>query len=422
MNKYFQIISKFIYSINEKGFFHLLSANVLIQIIGFGSQFIVAWLLTPQQLGQIKIMQTFLSIALLFATFGFTTSVLKLCSENRIQGEKLFIYKKAIKYVSFSLLITWPTLFVITKLGFISSDKEIIRLFPYFSLALIPMVFTEIYSNYLQAIKQIKLFSKIQSITKTISVVTIIILTYLLGFNGYVLAFLLSFVFTFFIIKNRISFLNKHVCIVEIEQPLQTHWKYSAVSFLTLLVYQIVLYSDVFLMNYFISDRVVIGYYSFALTMTMINYIFTTTVQQIVIPHLSAKATNKNEIKVVTKKFERVNNIASIFIVIFLVIVVPILVKLIFGSKFEQSIPFYIVLVFAWFFQNTVTFKGYTLLGTGKIKYNLIISIINLFFGFSISYLLMNRYGIMGLAYGKLISNFISIFIVSILYKIGMKE
>ena len=73
-------------SVNKKGFFHLLFANFFIQFVGFGSQFVVAWFLTPEELGQIKIMQTYLSVVLLFTTLGFTTSTLKLCSENRSKG------------------------------------------------------------------------------------------------------------------------------------------------------------------------------------------------------------------------------------------------------------------------------------------------------------------------------------------------
>ena len=422
MNKYFQGISKFVHTINDKGFFHLFSANVLIQIVGFGSQFIVAWLLTPEQLGQIKIMQTYLSIALLFTTFGFTTSVLKLCSENRQKGEKLFIYKKALKYVGFALLITWPLLLVVTELGLVSKDKEIIRMFPYFSLALIPWTFTGIFINYLQAIKQVISLSKIQSITKIISVGGIIILTYIFGFNGYICAVIISYIVTYVFLKRKINELNQSISEVEIDKPLKTHWQYSSIAFLTLLVGQVALFADVFLMNYFIKDRVAICYYSFALTLTMINYIFTTTVQQIVVPLLSEKSSGSNEIKEVTKKYEKINIVASIIVSILLIIVVPIFIKLLFGTKYEQSIPFFIILVVAWFFQNTVTFKGYALLGSGRIGYNFIVSAINLCIGFTVSYFLMNIYGIIGLAYGKLITNFVSIFIVSIFYRIGMKS
>lgn len=422
MNKYQISILKFTSSIREKGFFHLFSANILIQIVGFGSQFIVAWLLTPEQLGEIKIMQTYLSIALLFTTFGFTTSVLKLCSENRLDGEKLFIYKKAIKYVGLTLLITWPLLLFISESGFVSKDKEIIRLFPYFSLSLIPLTYTGIFANYLQAIKEIILLSKIQSLTKIVSVGAIIILTYFFRFNGYILASIISFFITYIFLKYSIDKVNKPFSLILIEKPFKTHWNYSSISFLTLVVGQVATFADIFLMNYFIMDRVLIGYYSFALTLTMINYIFTNTVQQIVVPHLSEKSSNKNELNKILKKYENINLVVSIIISVVLSIIVPFSINLLFGLKYIQSIPFFFVLLIAWLFQNSVTFKGYALLGTGKISFNLIISSINLFVGFSVSYLFMTKYGIMGLAYGKLLTNFISIFTVGIFFKIGMRS
>jgi O-antigen/teichoic acid export membrane protein len=407
--------------IAKKGFFHLLSANILIQVFGFGSQLLVAWLLSPEQLGQIKIMQTYLGIALLISTFGFNTSTLKLCSEERPEGEIIFLYKRALKYVFFTLVITWPILLMFTHLGIISTDASIKKYFPFFSLLLIPWTFNGIFSNYLQARKEIKLLSRIQTGTKLISLVLLIGFTILFSFKGYLISMVLGYSITFLFFRRSISSLHGLIEIKKIGNPFKIHWRYANISFLTNLLGQLGLQIDIFLMNYFITDRIEIGFYSFGLTMALVTRIFSSAVMQIVMPFMSEKSIEKNSLKNAYNKYNRINAISSLLIAGICFILIPILVELIFGDKYLSSIPFFRVFMIAWFFQSIYTIKGYTLFGIGKINYNLYSSIILLILGIIISFSLMQEFGILGLAYGKVAVNIVAIAVVSILFKRGMK-
>lgn len=420
MKKYHIKFNTLLLSVKDKGFFHLFSANFFINFVGFGSQFMVAWLLTPIQLGEIKIMQTYIAIAALFTTFGFNTSTLKLCSENRQDGEKVFLFNKALKYVAVCLCVIFPLLILLIKFGFISNDLEIIKYFPYFSLSLIPLTFSGIFSNYLQSIKQFRLFSQIQMITKIISVIAVVLLTYFLGFNGYIIALILGYVLTVLYLIKSTNQINNVILVVPVVKPLSTHLKYANISFITNLVTQVGMFSDVFLMNYFITDKTAVGYYSFALTILVVANIFTTTVQQISVPHLSEKASNKIEFEKIAKKYGNINVLVSLVVAFGLVLFIPFAIKLVFGGKYDQSVPFFLILTGAWLFQNIASFEGYTLWGAGKISYNLFTYVIILFLGFIISYFLMVKFGIVGLAYGKLVTSFISIFIVKIIFKKAM--
>jgi len=78
------------------GFFHFLSANLRIGFLRFGSQLFVAKLLTPIELGQVTVLQSFSAMAILVSGFGFNTAILKLCSENRLASEKSAIFRKNI--------------------------------------------------------------------------------------------------------------------------------------------------------------------------------------------------------------------------------------------------------------------------------------------------------------------------------------
>ena len=83
LNSYKEKFLVLIKDINKKGFFHLLSAKFLLRFFGFGSQLLVIKFLSATEMGQIKTMQSFISVATLLAGFGFNTAVLKICSEKR---------------------------------------------------------------------------------------------------------------------------------------------------------------------------------------------------------------------------------------------------------------------------------------------------------------------------------------------------
>src|SRR5450759_59028 len=89
-------------NIRQKGFFHLLSANLLIQVVSFASQLFVAGILSPDDIGRIKIIQTYLSIFSIVAGMGFNSSTLKLCSENRTTEERNSLFESALFFTIFS--------------------------------------------------------------------------------------------------------------------------------------------------------------------------------------------------------------------------------------------------------------------------------------------------------------------------------
>ena len=67
-------IKKILSDSHQKGFFHLFSANVMIQLFAFASQMLVAWFLLPDDIGRIKIIQTYLTIFLIAGSLGFNIS------------------------------------------------------------------------------------------------------------------------------------------------------------------------------------------------------------------------------------------------------------------------------------------------------------------------------------------------------------
>ena len=153
---------------SSRGFFHLLSANVLIQIVAFASQLFVAGILSPDDVGRIKVIMTFLSVFSVVGSMGFNGSTLKLCSENRTQAEVRQIFSAGVLFTLISTIAFYLLAILLNSFGLFSSDKMIKWLIP---MGLFPLITNSVFMvlvAYFQAIKEIKIMSRITIVNKLI--------------------------------------------------------------------------------------------------------------------------------------------------------------------------------------------------------------------------------------------------------------
>jgi O-antigen/teichoic acid export membrane protein len=398
--------------IGKKGFFHLLSANILIQGAGFASQILVAWILTPSDIGAIKLLQSYANIASIIASFGFNSSVLKLCSESRSFPERKYLYAIAVKYTIMTSIATFVLFIIASRLGAFSSDSS---LFPYFTIygfIIIAIALNNIQSAYLQALKEIPLMSKIQASAKIATMVLIICMTYYFKLNGYFAAILIGSYITVCMFLFGIRSLHIESTIEISTAGFHLHWFYAKYSFLSNLAYQIFLVVDVILVNRLLTDKMLIGFYSFALILIVPFEVLRGTVQQVVTPYFSEKANHQREFYRVFYKYHRLLKLFSVVITALAIIVVPILIRFVFRGKYEASVEYFQVLIIAWLVRCFYSLKSIGLWGLGRFELNFYIVAVTLIPAFVITFLFIKNYGIVGAAYG-VVANEILTFILT---------
>lgn len=413
---YKTVIEDIFRGVAKKGFFHLFSANIFIYLFSFASQFFVASFLTVEQLGQIRILQTYLSFAVLFSVFGFNTSVIKLCSEDRKGGEVRYLFRKALSYVAITSIVACIVVAFLNSLNLISSDKEIKYYFYILIISIIPQAFDNLFTSYLQARRLIKEYSKINVVVKLVSVTGVIICTWRLGMPGYIAMYIGGFFLTFVVLAVYIK-RHSQEDIIPVARPLKLHIRLAYIALITNLLGLVINYFDVFLMNYLVSDRTAIGYYSFALTLTLGMTIYRNTVSQIVVPYLSNSSGNFEALQQKTKTYEKINILASTFIATTFFLIVPFLVKFIYSDKFDNSMVFFFILCVSEMFYSINSFKGYTILAIGEIKFNFYESIIRGGLSLILAVIGLYFYGLIGLALSRLVTNAVDILIVNYIYK-----
>lgn len=413
---YKELLEGLFRGVASKGFFHLFSANVFIYLFSFASQFFVASFLTVEQLGQIRILQTYLSFAVLFSVFGFNTSVVKLCSEDRKSGEVRFLFRKVLGYVAVTSIIACVVVAGLNSSNLISGDKEIKYYFYILIISIIPQAYDNIFTSYLQARRLIKEYSIINVIVKLLSVTGVILCTWWMGMPGYIAMYIGGFFLSFVVLA---SYIKRHSQeeIIPVQEPLKQHIRLAYIALTTNLLGLFFNYFDVFLMNYLVSDREAIGYYSFALTLILGMTIYRNTVNQIVVPYLSNVSGDFGALQQKSKIYGKINIYASVLIAAAFLLAVPILVKLIYADKFDNSMIFFFILCISEMFYSINSFKGYTILAIGEIKYNFFESVIKGIIGLLMALIGLYWYGLVGLAFSRLITNAADILLVNYLYK-----
>jgi O-antigen/teichoic acid export membrane protein len=398
--------------ISGKGFFNLLTANVFIQIISFGAQLFVAGILSPEDIGRIKILQTFLAIFTIFGSMGFNSSTLKLCSEHRTEEEKKQIFRAGIFFTAISTLSAYLIVILLNSIGLLSQDSSIRTLIPLALFPLISSAFFSLYIGYHQAQKKIKLISNLTFINKLLSLFLIIIFTSYFGIQGYYMAYNISFIvllITIYIITKKISGNNK----VHLSKKLfNLHWNYARPSFYSNILATLSSYVDILLISFMVKDIQEIGYYSFALTLTIIFKLLPSTVQQISIPYFSNFASSQKQILYTYNRYSKILIFIIVLTCIVALLIAPFLIDLIFKGKYNSSIPYFIPLAIGWSILQFNQIQAAALFGIGKMNQIAKSQFILLFFNTIIMFIAIKAWGLTGASYASIVC---AVFIVSLL-------
>ena len=409
-----------ILNIKRKGFFHLLSANFLINLFGFGSQLFVAKFLSSTDLGRIKTMQSFISLAVIIGGFGLNTAVLKLCSENKSLDEKKLILKENLK---FSFIGTFVVIIIMAWLalrGYLSPDVAINRWMLLFMFSIPSAIFTSLFICYIQALKKIQVMAYAQIAIRSFGVISLIIFTYFWQLPGFILSSVL-FGLIALIPLFRLTEINWKG-----EQARSDIWKQSfyygkwSVACNGLNAFGVSI--GIFLLNYLVKDREILGDYGLAMIFILALNQVTGTVQAIATPFFSEKHNNKSEFVRVLKKYQKLLIILAGSIAFLAILIVPLLIKLAYPGKYQMAGVFFQILAIRYFFWSCYALLGVALIGLGQMKANFIASSINVLFAVFLTVSFIRLWGPIGVAYAQALSGLVATGVSIVIFKKAFRK
>ena len=420
MSRLIAYINKSLSDIHKKGFFHLLSANFLISFLGFGAQLFVAKYLTSVDMGRIKTMQSFISVAVVVAGFGLNTAVLKLCSENRSLVEKKHILKENLRLTFICTVIILVIMGALAVSGYLSPDATINHWILLFIFSIPASVLTSLLICYLQALKKIQLISYAQVAIRLLGVLSLVIFTYCWKLSGFIIS----------------TVLVGLIAIIPLLRLIDLNWgdKYDGRD----IVRQSLYYGkwsvasnglgvfgasvDIFLLNYLIKDRAILGDYGLATIFILAMNQITGTVQAIVTPFFSEKSSNRSEFMRVLGKYQRLLIFVAAIITIAAIILVPPFIKLIYKAKYPLSGMFFQILCLRYFFWSCYALLGVALIGLGRMKDNFLASSVYVPIAIILSFVFIKTWGPIGAACAQVAAGFCSLVVVYINCKLVLRS
>lgn len=394
-------------SAGRRGFFHLFGANFLTQVIGFAAQMFLAGILTPLEIGRIKILQTYTSTAAIAGKAGLESSVLKLCSEVRPEDDKRRLFSAGFIGTAVASLATLSVLFVLNQWGVLSSDLDVRSLFWVYLTVLPLQTLADVTILYYQARQEFRTVSTIQIVSRSANFVLIIVATYFLGIQGYVWAIVAGAagVLVWLAVRSREHF--RIVTPAQTRRDLGAHVHYAKFSVAANLTHQVLLYLEFFFLNYLVADRSDIGYYGFAMTLLIPFLTVTGTLQQWMTPRLSAASNAMDEWFSLYRQYHRWVTMGAIGLAVVAAFTIPPALSLVFGDKYGPTGPLFQWLVAGWAVRMFYMTRGIALWGLGEIRLNFYAVLAALPVNVAITYTLVSIKGTTGAAYANVASQLV---------------
>lgn len=385
----------------QKGLIHIFSANLLNQLLGFFSTLMVTKILSPHEIGSLKIIQSYILIATTFASLGFPTAIIKFCSEIKVISLREYILKYAIKNTCIFALCIYFFSIVLVKLRIVSDDYIVLMWFPIYVILILPNSIFYIIFMYLQAIKKFKRIAKIQSCMKLISVFIVVGGAYVGGIEGYVLAIVLTSFITIFpllrSVKMRFLFRKK--------EPLPSGFIFlSRMGILSAVIGTLGKYIDIFFLDAFIQERDLIGYYAIASTFVMIGTLLVGSIQGFLTPYLAEKSSDYKAVWRAMIHYQKILSICIMLLCPLIYIFVDVLVMFYYGLQYECVLVYLIAMLVQLWLHSSYSIIGCTLTSLNREHYNLTVSSIYLILKIVLSYYFINEYGLIGFIYSQVLA------------------
>lgn len=397
------------FKLKDKGFFHLIVSNYSVQFIVFGSSLLLAKIMSPTDVGIIKTIETFANMAIVLGGGGVIFAILKVIPEHKDSAIRRFSLVFSIKYATIFSLLVYVAFNLLAFSGIVSNDATLVHWFQEYSFIIIPSVLMTLLIRYYQAIDMFKRISTVIFYLKLTSAGFVLWFTYFYFIKGYVLSMVITsgLATLILLIDLRKELIGKGVTDrhIEIKNKIKS---LSKTAFIAQIIDQLKLHSRFLIANYVILDRVMFGHYAFALILIQGINIVTSSVQQFIIPKMSEASMNLELFFIKHKKFERRFNLIAVAIFIGAQLLLPILVGLVFGDKYEDAMILLRIMLIGWFVEALCGLKGVVFLSLGKMNYISYASFVILLLSCPMIYYLDTTYGALGAAFAYVFQGLVS--------------
>ncbi len=407
MNKLIQRIKELFGYAASIGFFHLVSANMLIQVAGFGMQIFLARILPKESMGRITVMSGFYSNLVLVAQLGINTAIVKLCSEKITKERKMSLVVNGLKLNLITTTLVIVGVYIASFLHLFSPEDESINVLMRIYILQMPFVILNYVGiAYMQAQSKIKQMSRYQIITRSMVIIALIGFSFLWGIKGYVIGIVIANFVSFLLISHvtlpSYSVIRQYPLDKEILKTLVGYSKYALIA---TVIFQLINSMSIILANYMLPDSREIADYGMATMLINGLIMIPSSYNQIMVPKLSHISDDLPAVRVMIKDYQKKMLLLVTVLFVGAYIVIPWMVPILLGAEYADTAVYFRILVFGLFTWGLYSPIGNAFMSIGKVRLNIVCNLVVLVTMITVDVILLPRIGLKGLAYGFVISN-----------------
>ncbi len=406
-------------ALRAKGFFHLLSVNLLAQALGLGTILVVAKFLSPRELGEARILQSYTALIIAVAAFGYDTAILKVCSEARPPEERLAILRLGLGRVALATVISLTVYAALILTGVLASSVRLAHWMLVYATVVPFAVVGSILMVYLQALKRIKPLARAQAWVRVQSFLVVVACTWLWGFRGFVFGTIAASAAAMIPLSRAVQ--------VRLFDRVPVHrvsgfGRLALLSVLGTAVGLLGQSADIFVLDHFARDRQAIGYYALATILVLGAMQVTATVQSIATPYFSERAADGRWVQRQLIRTQLRMTGLSIVVAAGLYALASMFIPLVYGQAYLAALPYLAILLLRYVLWSSYAVMGVALLGLGRLEYNLAAAVIVTPVGLGLSYLFLRRFGISGVAWAQVVGATLDLVLLLLLTRLALRR
>ncbi|MBP5775545.1 MAG: oligosaccharide flippase family protein [Clostridiales bacterium] len=386
------------------GLFHIMGATSINKLIAFLSSIVIVKIMSKYSYGLLSGAFNVFQIGILFNGFGISSATLFFASDKEDEETRRTTYKFAIRYGFLINVLISIGIFCYACWGNLGIEETR----PYIlCLAAMPLVyfFTDYFAIVLRSRKENKRYALLLNINSISYMILASVGSFFFGIPGTIagryLSYLITAVIGFIFTKKYIPFKKTQPADPERTKKIVKYAAFSGgVSALNTILYRI----DIFLITLLVGDALPLATYKVAaLVPENLNFV-PASILVVFLPLFIEHSEDRAwVVKNARKLFISMAALCG-FISLVMFAFAGIAIRLLWGEQYLDGVPVFRVLAISFFFLGTFRSTSTNILqALGKVKFNLIVSIVAAISNFILDYYFIKNYGIMGAATATLL-------------------
>jgi O-antigen/teichoic acid export membrane protein len=368
--------------------------------LGFALRIILARWLGSFDLGLYTLVLTVQEFATLIAGMGIMTALTKYVAQYRDDKNALFqiVFSAFTLTLFFAIVAGLLLYFLATTIAGIFHTPQLAHLLRILSISLPFIIINQTSLGLENGLRRMKYYAAQIMMRSFLMIVFIVVLVWLgYGVEGTVWGLVFAIAGTSIwglYLAREYYHLNYHNFIKNVKTLISFGIQVFSVETVNVLVS----YTDILMIGYFLTATEV-GYYSIAVSMGMLFYIFPQAVQKMTFP-LTAEYWYANDFESLRKMFDKSMKYTACILLplgLFFTLFAREITTTVFGAEYIYSVsPFLILLIDRVLRGSTITPVGASFSGIGRPDISLKVDSVSLVMNAFLCWLLIPRFGIIG--------------------------